>query len=173
MMPMPLDHTVIGAATCALALQDHDCLTQWKPMLFVAALANLPDLDVAAGLLFQGDGQIFHRGLSHSLLFAVSMGMICSQSWRVWGEIPRLGFASCVLAIFSHITADAIFTNSPVSLFWPFGTYHSTSHANWGDIMNALLMDPYRNIALLFAMGLVAFLNWREKEAKVVSRYQP
>ena len=42
----------------------------WKHYLFFALLANLPDIDVLIGLLFHGNANIFHRGMTHSLLFS-------------------------------------------------------------------------------------------------------
>ena len=169
-MPMPLDHTAIGAATCAVVLRNHQCLAQWRALLFIAILANLPDLDVLAGLVVNGNGHSFHRGVTHSLVFALAMGMIFSQASRVWDDLRGFGFTACFLAILSHVAADAILTASPVSLLWPLTIHHSTAHSTWTEVFSAVLLDPYRNAALLGVFGLFVFLNWRLERTKASPR---
>ncbi len=119
-MPMPLEHALIGTAVCALALRQPKTVYDGKTFLFVAFSANLPDLDVLAGLILTGNACTFHRGVTHSLLFSLAAGLALSHAPGLWRRIPSLGFPSCFLVILSHVGADALLTASPVSLFWPF-----------------------------------------------------
>ena len=58
-MPLPLGHTAIGLATYETAQNnDHDA-SRWSAFALIAVLANLPDIDIVLGLLFQGNGNLF------------------------------------------------------------------------------------------------------------------
>ncbi|MDA8020506.1 MAG: metal-dependent hydrolase [Thermoanaerobaculia bacterium] len=90
-----------------------------------AACTVLPDLDVAAfyfGIPYEHP--LGHRGVTHSLLFALLLGLAAAWLWRRFFE-PRRPFASLatffVLATASHGILDA-FTNGGrgVGFFIPF-----------------------------------------------------
>jgi|YNPNPStandDraft_1061719.scaffolds.fasta_scaffold24299_2 membrane-bound metal-dependent hydrolase YbcI (DUF457 family) len=161
-MPLPIEHTLIGTAVCALALRQAKPVLQWRSFLFVAISANLPDLDVLAGLILTGNAAAFHRGFTHSLLFAAVSGLALSYSHRLWRSIPSLGFPACFLVIFSHVVSDALLTASPVSLFWPFEVHLSGIPSNWGDLVRALARHPLLDGTLVvICLCLLAFGNLR------------
>ena len=81
-MPLPLGHAFIGAATYELCLDNNSIFRQWQVALFTMVLANLPDLDIFIGLVFRGNGNAFHRGPTHSLLFVLIMGYFASNLWK-------------------------------------------------------------------------------------------
>ena len=81
-MPLPLGHAIIGLTTQNLYSQERSVFKPWKLTLFIILLANLPDIDVLLGLIFAGNGNAFHRGATHSLLFSLVMGYAFSHAWR-------------------------------------------------------------------------------------------
>jgi len=165
-MPMAIEHTLIGTAVCALALRQARTVFQWRSFLLVAICANLPDLDVLAGLILTGSASTFHRGVTHSLLFSAFSGLALSYGPRLWRRIPSLGFPACFLVILSHVGADALLTASPVSLFWPFEVHLSAIRSNWGDVLQALARDPLLDgTLLLICLCLLVFGNLRESDA--------
>ncbi len=153
-MPLPLGHTAIGlAAYETVQNRDHD-YSRWGTFALITVLANLPDVDILAGLLFQGNGNFFHRGPTHSLLFAILAGYAVSHLWRLWDRIPRLGFPLCFGMVFSHVLADMLFTSSPVSLLWPFQLYFSPGFSGWETVMHTVLHQSIRDGGIIAACVL-------------------
>lgn len=158
-MPFPVGHTAIGLAAYETARSKPACGSRAATILFITLLANLPDVDILIGLIFQGNGAAYHRGPTHSLLFALLFGFIASHAWRLWSRIPRLGFGLCSLLIFSHVVADMFLTSAPVSLFWPLEIYGSPGHSTWGQVINIVLFQSVQDagiavVALLYVMAL-------------------
>lgn len=114
-MPLPIAHGLIGASLVALIHPTAD-IKNWKPMLWGFLLANSPDLDFAFAFLFGWKN--FHRGISHSLVFALSVGALMyvflrRENWRV-----PLAYA---LAFLSHTLLDfAASSKGAVRLLTPF-----------------------------------------------------
>jgi membrane-bound metal-dependent hydrolase YbcI (DUF457 family) len=161
-VPLPLGHTAIGWAAYETAYKPDSCRSRVAMFIFVAVLANLPDLDVLYGLIVNGNGYAFHRGPTHSLLFAVLAGYLASRAGRVWRRIPQLGFGLCVLLIFSHVAADMLLTAAPVSLFWPFELHWVTSYNGWSGIIHLALFQSVNDfiiaaVAMLYLFGLRLF----------------
>ncbi len=114
-MPLPTAHTAIGFAIHSQCSRNRSNLNRWKMLVGVVLLSNLPDVDVVTGLIFRGNGSAFHRGPTHSLLFALVTGILASNGWRIWSRIPKFSLLNCFLIILSHVLADAIFTGSNIS----------------------------------------------------------
>lgn len=126
-----------------------------KALVAGAAIALLPDLDVAAGWI----GGRFaewqhHRGLTHSLLFGPAVGPLLG--WAIWrAERRRTGGGSgddtlrawiwlAILALITHPVID-LFTSYGTQLLWPLAT---TRFA-----VDALpIIDPVYSLALLAAL---------------------
>lgn len=68
-MPFPLGHAAGGLAIYELYAKNGFKVRPWKALVFIIVLTNLPDIDMLIGLILQANGNIFHRGPSHSLLF--------------------------------------------------------------------------------------------------------
>jgi hypothetical protein len=158
-MPLPLAHAAVGLTIHDLYSKNNSPLRCWKTAVFVAILANLPDIDVVIGLLFQGNGNAFHRGPTHSLMFALFMGLLASNAWRLCSQIPRIGFKNCSLLILSHVIADFFFTTSPVSLLWPLEVNWTAGSSGWGDVMNSVLLQPFHDAGIIIGCGVVIILN--------------
>ena len=108
----------------ALALAAGLGKTAIPPRLAVATAfaAVLPDLDVASFLFGVRYAEALgHRGLSHSLVFALAVAAIaflCAPAFRA----KRLAaFFAVLFAVLSHIALDAATTGGlGVAFFWPF-----------------------------------------------------
>ncbi len=153
-MPFPIGHTAIGLATHETARSSPARGPRLTSVIFITLLANLPDLDVLLGLIFQDNGAAFHRGPTHSLLFALLAGYAASWMWRLWHRIPRLGFGLCSLLIFSHVVADMFLTTSPVSLFWPLEIYWAPGHSSWGQVVDMVLFQSIQDAGIAVAAML-------------------
>ena len=157
-MPLPLGHTAIGLMTYEVSAGDSS-FRRWKRLFTITVLANLPDIDVVFGLLYEWNGNAFHRGPTHSLLFAVSMGLLAYIASRRWLGPDGISCRLTVMLILSHVIADALLTDSPVSLLWPFQVYWSQGHAGWSDIVQSILFESFRDGWIVFCCTVIIILN--------------
>ena len=157
-MPLPLGHAAIGLTTHDVCSKNNTTFSQWKVVVFVAVLANLPDMDVVIGLIFQGNGSVFHRGPTHSLFFALFMGFLASIAWKFWSQVPKMSFGNCFLVILSHVLADFFFTSSRVSFFWPFEVNWAAGYSGWGDVMNSVFLQSFQDTGIIMGCGLIVIL---------------
>lgn len=91
-------------------------------LMIVATLASiLPDLDVF-GLRYgvpYGD-QFGHRGFTHSIFFAVFIGLLASLSNRTLGASKPICFWLVFIGCCSHGVLDALTDGgSGIAFFWP------------------------------------------------------
>jgi membrane-bound metal-dependent hydrolase YbcI (DUF457 family) len=113
-MPLPIAHGLIGASIVAAMLPDASPLRNRKPLLFGAAVASCPDLDY-----FFGTSS--HRGITHSIIFAAILSLVCFAFWKAANIRAAIGLAG---AAFSHALLDFATTKTMpgVELLWPFST---------------------------------------------------
>ncbi len=156
-MPLPLGHVAIGLATFKTVDHANRYPSAWKLMVWIAVLANLPDIDVILGLMVEGNGHLFHRGPTHSLLFALLAGCLAARLGRLSRQIPRLGFSTCFLLVFSHVIGDMVLTSAPVSLLWPFEIHWSQGSSGWGQIAYAVIFESAQDVGLL--LGAMAYIG--------------
>jgi membrane-bound metal-dependent hydrolase YbcI (DUF457 family) len=156
-MPLPLGHAAIGWAALETIRKPDSKQSRLSLFIFVVVLANLPDLDILAGLLSDGNGYAFHRGPTHSVLFALLAGYLASRAHRVWRRIPALNSAVCALLIFSHVAADMLVTPSPVSLFWPLEIHFSAGHNGWDGVIRMALFQSVQDVVIAAAMMVYLF----------------
>jgi len=160
-MPFPLGHTAIGLTTYELNGQKATPSQRLWVFLFVLLLSNLPDFDMLVGLVMTGNADAFHRGPSHSLLFAVVMGYAASKIAKRLFVVPPLSFGLCTALIFSHVIADLVFTSAPVSLFWPFEVHFSTGTSSLGDVFHGIFFTSVRDIGIfLGCMLIIILIRW-------------
>ncbi|NMM50281.1 metal-dependent hydrolase [Marinigracilibium pacificum] len=134
-----------------------------KASILGALAGTLPDLDVfIQSGLNTVDGLLFHRGPSHSLLFALIASLLLgwiayyfqkqkSVSYQNW-------FIFFLLTIFTHPLLDA-FTNYGTEIFWPF---LDTRIA----FRTIFVVDPMYTIWLVMAVVFLLFY----KKATVIRR---
>ncbi len=158
-MPLPLGHTIIGITTYEVCNKKNSAFSHWKLAIYITVLSSLPDIDVVVGLFFQGNGNAFHRGPTHSLFFALVMGFIASIAYKLWRQIPKISFKSCFLLILSHVLADFLLTSSPVSFFWPFQVTWTTGYNGWVDVMNSIFLQSYQDVKIILWCGIVLIIN--------------
>lgn len=154
-MSLPLGHFAVGITTHELcANKSKTSFRDWKVLAVIALLANLPDIDVVLGLLFQANGNAFHRGPTHSLLFALMAATLVANAGRILkGVVAELKFKNTFLIIFSHIMADFFLTRGPVSLFWPLEMKLSTGYRGWGDVVHTIFYKAYQDLGLIMICG--------------------
>jgi len=153
-MPLPIGHTAIGMAAFETARSPQDSGSRTAKALFIIFLANLPDIDILFGLFLQSNGAAFHRGPTHSLLFAIVCGFLASHLWRFWRRIPRMGFGLCSLLIFSHVAADMFLTSTQVSFFWPLEIHWSQGHSNWGQVFDMVFFQSVQDIGIALSAAI-------------------
>ena len=94
----------------------------WRLLFAGAVCSILPDLDVIGfklGVAYADS--LGHRGLSHSLLFALGAGLLAASAAPLLRATRALAFLVCAGGVLSHIALDAM-TNGGlgVALFWPY-----------------------------------------------------
>jgi membrane-bound metal-dependent hydrolase YbcI (DUF457 family) len=172
-MPLPLGHAAGGLAIYELYAKNGFKVRPWKALVFIVVLTNLPDIDVLIGLIFHGNGDIFHRGPTHSLLFSLVISAIVSNTWRCWSKVPKVPFLLSLLLLLSHLFFDAIFTSAPVSFWWPLEVHWSGGYSGWSDVIDSVLFGVFRDvgvtdIGIIFAAGIVIVLNRLFKDTATV-----
>ena len=153
-----MGHTAIGLAAHELSNNNNSVHDRLKLMVFLTVLANLPDIDVIVGLLIKWNGNAFHRGPTHSLIFALIMGFLASRAWKISSLIPRVKFGMCFLIVISHILADFCFTSSPVSFFWPFEVSWSSGYSGWGDILTSIIFRGFQDAGIIIGSAISIIL---------------
>ncbi|HEY6478163.1 MAG TPA: metal-dependent hydrolase [Polyangia bacterium] len=126
--------------------------TSWGTLALFAALAALPDADVALVALGASDGGPFgHRGAMHSFAMAIAVGVACAIVARRWHwPVLRTALAGAA-AIASHTLLDLLDAGGKsLALLWPLSSVRY--HLPW-----RLLPDAPRGLGLLSRGGLLEF----------------
>ena len=158
-MPLPLGHATIGFAIQHLFSRDDSIHKLWRIACFIVIISNLPDIDILIGLLTQGNGLAYHRGPTHSLLFALTIGALASQSFRLWSKIPKIDFTICFTIILSHVMSDLFLTSSPVSLLWPFEVHWVYGYSGWLDVMHSVFFNTFRDAGIIVVCTMLILLK--------------
>lgn len=162
-----LGHGLAGILIASTVRKESD-ESKRRLLMFVALLAILPDVDVLIYIFFGAMGLTPHRGITHTLLFALLIGTVFSL---MLGHYFALSFrAGCLLfsaVLLSHLALDYLMGSGPVVPFlWPFSddgylspykivptAYYSTSSAGlislifhiptiFGLVMECLIFSP-------------------------------
>ncbi|MBE9534487.1 MAG: metal-dependent hydrolase [Proteobacteria bacterium] len=158
-MPLPLGHTAVGLAIQDIHSKGNSTASLWKNFAFIIVLTNLPDMDVLIGLILHGNGNFFHRGPTHSFLFALVIALLVCNVWRCWSIIPKLSFLFCFLLLISHVVADAVLTSSAVSFWWPLELNLSTGYSGWREVIQSVLFGAFRDLGIIVVSGMIILLN--------------
>jgi hypothetical protein len=158
-MPLPIGHAAIGFATHSFCNGNESSCGRWKVLLGILILSNLPDVDVVLGIVFIGNGNVFHRGPTHSLIFALTGGFLASEVCRLWSQLPKFSFRICFLLILSHILADSVFTSFPISFFWPITVNWNAGYSGLGDVLNLVLFGHYRDGKIIIGCASLVLLH--------------
>jgi membrane-bound metal-dependent hydrolase YbcI (DUF457 family) len=158
-MPLPLGHTAAGLAIHDVYAKGRSALGLWKTLALVIVFTNLPDMDVLIGLILHGNGHFFHRGPTHSFLFALVIALLVSNVWRCWSRIPKVNFLFCFLLLISHVVADAVLTSSPVSFWWPLELNLSTGYSGWREVIQSVLFGAFGDLGIIVVSGMIILLS--------------
>lgn len=127
-----------------------------KAILWGGLSGLIPDLDVLASpFLSDVERLVFHRSVTHSIVFAIAMAPLLAllarklhkdrdASLREWSLLFFLG-------LFTHALLDA-FTNYGTQLFWPFSRYAVAFNT-------IFIIDPLYTLPLLFGVIIAACLR--------------
>lgn len=115
-MPLPFAHGLLGASVVA-AIHPKPFGKYWLPLLLSGFLANAADFDFA--LVFLLGSKEFHRGFTHSIMFAV---VICAVYLLYFGREKYRQALAYGLAFASHFILDFVTTKigGGLELFFPF-----------------------------------------------------
>ena len=171
-MPLPLGHIAIGLAAHEVGTT-RSAFNRWKLFAAIVVLSNLPDIDVIIGLLLHWNASAFHRGPTHSLLFALAFGFLASRAAAIWDRLPRLGFWTCFSLILSHVAADALLSPSAVSFLWPLETNWSTGHNGWGDVVGMVLRGDEQDAWIALSCAAVIMIQRATRTLKTDRQLQP
>ena len=116
-------HAAVGYAVARLALRGPR--PPFGFFLTAAVLPVIPDLDVFLRPWVPYGHPLAHRGFTHSLAFALLLGMLAAVAWRSqWGAVPgRAGGLGLLLTavVASHGLLDALTDGgSGIAFFLPF-----------------------------------------------------
>ena len=149
--------TLLSHAAPALALGLGLGSQNIPPKLLVSGLvlALLPDLDSIGFYLGVPYGSLIgHRGLSHSLLFAVAAGLFGFLIGPKWGARRFLSTLYLFLVVSTHIFFDAATSGGlGVACFWPFedGRYFLPNRP--------IRVAPMSPAAIFSQRGLIVFIS--------------
>jgi inner membrane protein len=116
-MPLPVAHGLLGASLVAAVLPPASPRRYALALAAGAVLANAADLDFC--LVFALHSRAWHRGFTHSLAFALVVGLVLLVSL---GRRRALKASAYALAYASHALLDFATTKlgGGVELLWPF-----------------------------------------------------
>ena len=115
-MPLPIAHGLLGASL-VVAVHPQPARRYLTPLLAGAFLANAADLDFV--LVFALRSKAWHRSFSHSITFALVVGLIfvLSCGRRYLREAVAYGLAFASHGVLDYLTTKE---GGGVELLWPF-----------------------------------------------------
>jgi membrane-bound metal-dependent hydrolase YbcI (DUF457 family) len=177
-MPLPIAHGLVGASIIVASLEDFSWRENWWPLLVGAVLAVSPDFDlfIAHGL---GYDEQLHGGISHSILFAIPLGMLGALLAK---EFTGRGTLIYIAIALSHGLMDFLTKKEygGAALLWPFSSHKFKLNLfNYYEFTAALGVQSFREVldqvvnvsyyeALTFVPLFVAVLvwsRWRQRRA--------
>nr|WP_255263510.1 metal-dependent hydrolase [Pseudomonas aegrilactucae] len=144
-----MTQAVLGAALQGVVLGR---IQGRRALLYGAALATLPDMDVLIRYADPVSQMTFHRGFSHSLFVLSGLALLLSwlvlrvarTRWPHAGYTPGRVFLAFWLVLLTHPLLDA-FTVYGTQLFWPF----QFTPQSWAAVF---IIDPVYTLPLLLGV---------------------
>ncbi len=129
-MPTPIGHSLAGYLIFTVQ-NDQKNQLKWMDLTFAVIVANVPDLDIIPGMLV-GDPNKFHHGITHSIGFAVILGLLAGILFFLKKRRNFLPYFSLFFFCYSsHLVLDylAVDTKAPFGeqLFWPISQIYVLS----------------------------------------------
>ncbi|MFP1742869.1 metal-dependent hydrolase [Lonsdalea quercina] len=136
-----------------------------RALLYGAALATLPDLDVLIPYADPVSAMTYHRGFTHSLFVLTALaGLMTWLILRRWPNAPyRRGrlFLTLWLVLITHPLLDAL-TVYGTRLFWPFPAVPES----WSAVF---IIDPGYTLPLLAAVIFAARKGLNTRSIRILS----
>jgi membrane-bound metal-dependent hydrolase YbcI (DUF457 family) len=116
-MALPIAHGLVGAGVVAAIWPMKNSVLDRRALVLGAFLGILPDLDYVLTLLMKYSSS-YHRGFSHSILFACLIGSTAAFAFGRLNVRTATAFSG---AVASHGILDVIVSQKGgVELIWPF-----------------------------------------------------
>ena len=134
-----------------------------KALLYGAALATLPDLDVVMDYGDAVANMTYHRGFSHSLFVLSGLALLLTWLIRRFRRHPGYSTNRLLLTLWlvliTHPLLDA-FTSYGTQLFWPL----MPTPTAWSSLF---IIDPLYTVPLIAAVVISLFTGLREQSWRV------
>ena len=142
-----IGHLAVGAALGAIYSRKTGSNPRTAILTF-AALAVAPDLDLISGAFgVPPDTPLSHRGITHSLTFAVAVATLAAFGARRWGRGAMVG-GMTLGALASHGILDTLSQlGAGPMLLWPFTT--QSYGFIWRPIPGVLSSSDYLTLQAL------------------------
>lgn len=151
-MPLPVAHGLLGASIVA-ALHPQPTERRYSlPILVGALFANAADTDFL--LVFTLHSKSWHRGFSHSIVFAL---LVCILTSLLLGKQQLRVALVYGLAFASHGLLDYVTSKEAggVELLWPFST--ERMKLGWWSLSELPSKLPASGIIKLLALEIALF----------------
>jgi len=156
-----LSQLALGAAVGQLTISNK---IGRKAALIGGAIATLPDLDsIFLQPLDMVSQFVYHRGISHSLVFAVfggALGAYLSNRFTRFQIGFKQWYLCWFLAFFTHAILDCL-TSWGTQLFWP--------HSYRVAVHSIFIVDPFYTIPLL--LGVIGTAIWCRPKAVLIGLF--
>jgi inner membrane protein len=169
-----LGHIAIGVATARrVTPADEPAEVLPTRMVILAALAFLPDIDFLLQDLDPSASFLYHRGATHSLVFALCIGALAAIALVASGKPRPLAWGLLTAAVVaSHGLLDS-FGNSTlgVELLWPFSDvrllapWHVLPNPSFALLSRSGLATLLLEFVVFLPLWLYAFLPRRRSAA--------
>ena len=135
-----------------------------RALIYGAALATLPDLDVLMSYPDPVSLMTYHRGFSHSVFVLTGLAMLLAWLIRkYWPNAPYSGrrlFLTIWLVLVTHPILDA-FTVYGTQLFWPL----TLTPESWSAVF---IIDPVYTVPLLLGVVLAIIVGMTRTARRVL-----
>jgi membrane-bound metal-dependent hydrolase YbcI (DUF457 family) len=131
----------------------------------IALLSILPDIDMLWGLVLHGNAMTYHRGPTHSILFAITVGALYANLSRRLAGLPKLTRLTAGSIVFTHVAADYLFSPASVSFFWPLAVYWAPGTKSLQDVMYVLVARSFQDVTIIIACILMGgLIHWSRRQ---------
>ena len=140
-MATPIGHALAGylvfRALADTKQENRGCLVS-----ICVVMAVSPDLDFLPGIILKGQPALYHQGISHSLGFAIGVGLIGALVLgRKWRSLP-VNWGVFSMAYGSHLVIDLFGPDLRppfgIPLFWPISeNYYIAPFQIFGGVSHA------------------------------------
>jgi membrane-bound metal-dependent hydrolase YbcI (DUF457 family) len=121
MMSSILGHGLMGISVASAVAAKSETKNRRKLFVLAAILSLIPDTDVLFYIAFGVLGMTPHRGITHTLSFAVLMGLALTALFRSYFDLTfQRSFLLFFGVLFTHLVLDYLMGCGPaVPFFWP------------------------------------------------------